>query len=90
MPYMAHQDEYGARGNSDDGATTIDGAGRMGAVGIYGVEVVGDTCLLGISVSDSESSEHKKGETTCATDTEGGDSPMDQPPMMNEYQARAP
>nr|GEY91643.1 hypothetical protein [Tanacetum cinerariifolium] len=32
----------GASGNSDDGATTVDGAGKMGAVGIYRVEVVGD------------------------------------------------
>ncbi|GKA91197.1 hypothetical protein Tco_0813067 [Tanacetum coccineum] len=53
----------GANGNSDDRAIIADGAGKMGAVGISGVEVVGDTCLLGISVSDSESSEHRKGET---------------------------
>ncbi|GJY64131.1 hypothetical protein Tco_0465591 [Tanacetum coccineum] len=52
-----------ARGNSDDGAITADGAGRMGAVGISRVEVVGDTCLSSISVSDPESSEHRKGET---------------------------
>nr|GEY33437.1 hypothetical protein [Tanacetum cinerariifolium] len=40
----------------------VDGVGGMGAVGIFGVKVV---------VSDSESSEHKKGETTGAIDTGG-------------------
>ncbi|GKA33239.1 hypothetical protein Tco_0719606 [Tanacetum coccineum] len=63
----------GASGNSDDGATIADGAGKMGVVGIFGVEVVGDTCLSGILVSDSESSKHKKGETIGATDTEGSE-----------------
>ncbi|GKB95309.1 hypothetical protein Tco_0981446 [Tanacetum coccineum] len=63
----------GASRNSDDGATIADGAGKIGAVGISGVEVVGDTCLSSISVSDSESSEHRKGETICATDTRGGE-----------------
>nr|GEX41291.1 hypothetical protein [Tanacetum cinerariifolium] len=58
-----------ASGNSDDGAIIAGGAGKMGAVGIYEVEVVGDTCLLGISVSNSELSKHKKGETIGATDT---------------------
>ncbi|GKF24969.1 hypothetical protein Tco_0080863 [Tanacetum coccineum] len=70
MPYMAHQDEYGASGNSDDGA------GKMGAIGISGVEVVGDddhTCLSGISVSDSESSKHRQGKTRVATDTGGSE-----------------
>ncbi|GJR07937.1 hypothetical protein Tco_0479177 [Tanacetum coccineum] len=32
----------GGSGNSYDGATIADGAGKMGAVGIYEVEVVGD------------------------------------------------
>ncbi|GKB59494.1 hypothetical protein Tco_0915680 [Tanacetum coccineum] len=49
----------GASGYSDDGATIADGVGKMEAVGISRVEVVGDTCLLGISVSDSESSHHE-------------------------------
>nr|GEV08962.1 hypothetical protein [Tanacetum cinerariifolium] len=63
----------GASGNSDDGATIADGTGKIGAVGIFGVQVVGDTCLLGISVFDSESSEHRKGETISAIDTGGGE-----------------
>ncbi|GKD48051.1 hypothetical protein Tco_1277027 [Tanacetum coccineum] len=54
----------GASGNSDDGATIADGAGKMEAVGISRVEVV---------VSDSKSSEHRKGETIGATNTEGGE-----------------
>ncbi|GKG55194.1 hypothetical protein Tco_0563181, partial [Tanacetum coccineum] len=29
-------------GNSDDGVTIADGAGKIGAVGISGLEVVGD------------------------------------------------
>ncbi|GJR21591.1 hypothetical protein Tco_0970118 [Tanacetum coccineum] len=49
---------------SVDGATTVDGAGRMGAVGISRVEVI---------VSDSESSKHKKGETIGAIDTGGSE-----------------
>ncbi|GKF04373.1 hypothetical protein Tco_0035041 [Tanacetum coccineum] len=57
----------GASGYSDDGATITDGVGKMGAVGISGVEVVG------ISVSDFESSEHRKGETIGATETGGGE-----------------
>nr|GFD35943.1 hypothetical protein [Tanacetum cinerariifolium] len=61
-----------ASGNSDDGATIADGAGKMGAVWISGIEVVGDTCLSGISVSDSKPSEHRKGKTIGASDT-GGD-----------------
>ncbi|GKG26845.1 hypothetical protein Tco_0402548, partial [Tanacetum coccineum] len=61
------------RGNSDDGTTTTDGAGRIGALGIYGVEVLGDTCLSGISVSNFELSEHRKGETIGATDTGCGE-----------------
>nr|GFA08232.1 hypothetical protein [Tanacetum cinerariifolium] len=32
----------GASGNSDDGATTVDGAGKMGAIRISEVEVVGN------------------------------------------------
>ncbi|GKF25203.1 hypothetical protein Tco_0081097 [Tanacetum coccineum] len=56
-----------ASGNSDDGATIADGAGKMGAVGISGIEVVG------ISVSDSELSKHRKGETIGAIDTRGGE-----------------
>nr|GEU38372.1 hypothetical protein [Tanacetum cinerariifolium] len=54
----------GVSGNLDDGVTTVDGAGKMGAVGISGVEVV---------VSDYESSEHRKGKTIGATDTGGGE-----------------
>nr|GFC99797.1 hypothetical protein [Tanacetum cinerariifolium] len=71
----------GASGNSDDDATIADGAGKMGAVGISGVEVV---------VSDFKSSEHRKGETLSATDTGGGELLMDHPLTMNEYQAQAP
>ncbi|GJX68314.1 hypothetical protein Tco_0304041 [Tanacetum coccineum] len=73
---------------SVDGVTIADGAGGMGAVGIFEVELVGDDdrdatlllhlasivscgvddrCLSGILVSDSESSEHRKGETIDAT-----------------------
>ncbi|GKG15811.1 hypothetical protein Tco_0358134, partial [Tanacetum coccineum] len=63
----------GASGYSDDGATIADGMGKMGAVGISGVEVVGDTCLSSILVFDTESSEHRKGETIGATDTEGSE-----------------
>nr|GEY87234.1 hypothetical protein [Tanacetum cinerariifolium] len=63
----------GASGNSDDGATIADGAGKIGVVGISRVEVVGDTCLSSISVSNYESSEHKKGKTIGATDTGGGE-----------------
>nr|GEY27092.1 hypothetical protein [Tanacetum cinerariifolium] len=44
----------GASGNSDDGATIADGAGKMRAVGVSKIEVIGDTCLSGILVSDSE------------------------------------
>ncbi|GKE97478.1 hypothetical protein Tco_0020829 [Tanacetum coccineum] len=99
MLCMAHQDEYGgattgASGNSNDGGTIADGIGKMEAVGISGVEVVGDddhdatlllhlvsiascgvgdTCLPGISVSESESFEHRKCETIDATDTGGGE-----------------
>ncbi|GJZ26157.1 hypothetical protein Tco_0570410 [Tanacetum coccineum] len=61
----------GASGYSDDGATIADGAGKMGAVEISRVEVVCDACLSGISVSDSESSEHRKGEATAAAPTSG-------------------
>ncbi|GKD99830.1 hypothetical protein Tco_1387814, partial [Tanacetum coccineum] len=32
----------GASGNSDDGATIADGAGKIGVVKISGIEVVGD------------------------------------------------
>nr|GFA59042.1 hypothetical protein [Tanacetum cinerariifolium] len=63
----------GASGNSDDYATIADGADKMEAVGTSRIEVVGDTCLSGISVSDSESSKHKKGETIGATDTGDGE-----------------
>nr|GFB36774.1 hypothetical protein [Tanacetum cinerariifolium] len=61
--------------NSDDGATIADGADKIGAVGIFIVEVVGDTCLSGISVLRT---------------WEVVNSLMDQPLMMNEYQARVP
>ncbi|GJW19907.1 hypothetical protein Tco_0027343 [Tanacetum coccineum] len=68
----------GASGYSDDGVTIADGAGKMGVVGISRVEVVGYTCLLGILVFDSESSEHRKSETIGATDTGGWcELPMD-------------
>nr|GEZ70084.1 hypothetical protein [Tanacetum cinerariifolium] len=62
-----------ASGNTNYGATIAYGAGEMGAVGISGVEVVGDTCLSGISVFDYESSEHGKCETIGATDQGGGE-----------------
>ncbi|GKC16344.1 hypothetical protein Tco_1013126 [Tanacetum coccineum] len=52
----------------------------MGAVGISGVEVV---------VSDSESSEHRKGETIGAIGTEGSEL-SDGSAFDDEYQAQAP
>nr|GEY25909.1 hypothetical protein [Tanacetum cinerariifolium]GEY57138.1 hypothetical protein [Tanacetum cinerariifolium] len=108
---IPHGATTGASGNSDDGVTTVDGASKIGAVGISGVEAVGDddhdatrflylvsiascgvgdTCLSGILVYDFESSEHRNGETIGATDMGGMNSLMDQPLMMNGYQARAP
>nr|GEV34337.1 hypothetical protein [Tanacetum cinerariifolium] len=63
----------GVSRNADDGAIIADGAGKIGAVEVSGIEVVGHTCLSGISVSDSESSEHKKGETIGAIDTRGSE-----------------
>nr|GEW16147.1 hypothetical protein [Tanacetum cinerariifolium] len=56
-----------ANGNSDDGAPIADGAGKMGTIGIFRIEVVG------ILVSNSESSEPRKGETIGATDMGGGE-----------------
>nr|GEV12658.1 putative reverse transcriptase domain-containing protein [Tanacetum cinerariifolium] len=69
----------GASGNSDYGATTVDGAGKIGAAGIFRVEVVGDddrdaTLLLYIVLQIREVV----------------NSLMDQPLTMNKYQARAP
>nr|GEY45007.1 hypothetical protein [Tanacetum cinerariifolium] len=63
----------GASGNSNGGATIADGAGKIGALGISRVEVVGDTCLSGISVYDFELSKHRKGETIGAIYTGGGE-----------------
>ncbi|GKG16228.1 hypothetical protein Tco_0358551 [Tanacetum coccineum] len=71
-----------ASGNSDDGATIADGAGKMGAVRISGIEAAGDTYLSGISVSNSESSKHRKGETIGATDT-GSNTPKNMTMQRN-------
>ncbi|GKA23416.1 hypothetical protein Tco_0709378 [Tanacetum coccineum] len=64
----------GASGNSDDGATIADGAGKIGVVGISGIEVVGDddrnaTLLLYLVLQKWEMV----------------NSLMDQPLTMNEY-----
>ncbi|GJW12697.1 hypothetical protein Tco_1578524 [Tanacetum coccineum] len=69
----------GASGNSDDGATIADGAGKMEAVGISRVEVVGDddhdaTLILHLVLQIQKVV----------------NSLMDQPLMMNEYQAQVP
>ncbi|GKA76295.1 hypothetical protein Tco_0782756 [Tanacetum coccineum] len=64
-----------------EGATITDCAGVMGAVGFSGVEVV---------VSYFESSEHRKGETICATDTRGSELSDGSASDKNDYQARAP
>ncbi|GKB88345.1 hypothetical protein Tco_0960617 [Tanacetum coccineum] len=61
----------GASGYSDDGATTTDGVGKIGAIWISIIEVVGDTCLLSISLYDFESSEHIKGKTNGKSGTRG-------------------
>ncbi|GJZ80866.1 hypothetical protein Tco_0645860 [Tanacetum coccineum] len=73
----------GASGNSDDGATIADGASKMGAVGISGVEVVGDDdpdATLLLHLVKPYALEIREVVNTS----------MDQPLTMNEYQARAP
>ncbi|GKA20749.1 hypothetical protein Tco_0700738 [Tanacetum coccineum] len=49
-------EKKGASGNSDDGAIIADGTGKMGAIGIFGIEVVGATDTGGGELSDGSSS----------------------------------
>nr|GEX85431.1 reverse transcriptase domain-containing protein [Tanacetum cinerariifolium] len=68
-----------ASGNSDDGVTIADSAGKMGALGIFGVELVGDDDL------DTTQLLH-----LVLQIREVVNSPMDQPLTLNAYQAQAP